>query len=195
MREYLLTRGATFYQERPQFVSIKAKLPDLGAVDFTLARKESFYTDARHPDKVSPAATIEEDLARRDFTMNAIAREVGTETLIDPFNGQEHIADARINSVGRALDRFNEDRLRMFRAVRFATQLGFNLSDEVGLAIDSFSDNEFDSVSAEMVQVELAKAFKANTARALLMLYEHPVLANVMLNKGVWLKPTLEPRE
>ena len=195
MRQYLIDRGASIYQERPQFVSIRAKLEPLGAVDFTLARKESFYTDARHPDSVSPAKTIEEDLARRDFTMNAIAREAGTDVLIDPFNGQMALHCKVIKSVGKAVDRFTEDRLRIFRAIRFACQLDFNISDEIEDAIDSFRSMEsFNPVTKEMMQVELYKAFSANWKKAIRILDIHPFLWEVIDHKGIWFKPTLEER-
>lgn len=195
MRQYLLDRGAAIYQERPQFVSIRAKLEPLGAVDFTLARKESFYTDARHPDSVSPAKSIEEDLARRDFTMNAIAREVGTTELIDPFSGRVALQHKVIRSVGNALDRFTEDRLRIFRAIRFACQLNFNISDEIHAAIDMFTTVEqFVPVTKEMMQVELHKAFSSNWKGAIALLDMHPKLWDIVEHKEIWLKPTLESR-
>lgn len=195
MRQYLLDRGAAIYQERPQFVSIRAKLEPLGAVDFTLARKESFYTDARHPDSVSPAKTIEEDLARRDFTMNAIAREAGTNVLIDPFEGQISIKFKVIKSVGKAVDRFTEDRLRIFRAIRFACQLGFDISDEIHDAIDNFHTiAAFAPVTKEMMQIELHKAFSADWRRALILLDMHHFLWDIVKHKEIWLKPTLESR-
>ncbi len=194
MRKYLIDRGAHIYQERPQFVSIRAKLEPLGAVDFTLARRESFYTDARHPDSVSPAQTIEEDLARRDFTMNAIAREVGTTALIDPFDGQSALNFKVIKSVRNAKERFSEDRLRIFRAIRFACQLDFVISDEIHDAIDMFSYPEaFNSVTKEMMQIELCKAFSANWRRGFIILDGHPFLWDVISSKEIWFKPTLEP--
>lgn len=193
MREYLLKKGATFYQERPEYVSIRAKLMPLGSVDFTLARKESFYTDARHPDSVTPAQTIEEDLARRDFTMNAIAREVGTLVLIDPFQGQQDILNKSICSVRNPIDRFTEDRLRIFRAIRFACQLQFTISPEVAAAIDNFRTLEdFNPVTKEMMQVELCKAFSADWKTGIAILDSHPFLWEVIKSKNIWFKPTLE---
>lgn len=195
MRQYLLDRGATFYQERPQFVSIRAKLMPMGAVDFTLARKEAFYTDARHPDSVSPAATIEEDLARRDFRLNAIARELGSSILIDPFNGQQDISEHIIRPVGKASDRFREDRLRIFRAIRFSCQLGFSIDMEIHDAIGKFNHVEdFESVTKEMMQIELCKAFGANWRRAVSILQSHSFLWEIIEAKDIWLKPTLEAR-
>ena len=195
MRKYLLDKGATFYQERPQYVSIRAKLSPLGAVDFTLARKESFYTDARHPDKVTTAQTIEEDLSRRDFRMNAIAREVDTSVLIDPFNGQSDIINKCIQCVGNATDRFKEDRLRIFRSIRFACQLNFTISSEVSNAIDIFKNiTDFESVTKEMLQTELCKAFSSDWKHAISIIQSHPFLWDVIENKSIWLKPTLEIR-
>jgi len=194
MKDWLKNQGAFIYQERPEFCSIRANLAPLGAVDFTLARHEGFYTDGRHPDSTTPAFTIEEDLARRDFTMNAIAREVGTTTLIDPFNGRDAIKNKSIQCVGVASDRFMEDRLRIFRAIRFACQLHFNLSNEVRSSIFRFFGPHFDCVSKERIQIELEKAFTADTQLAAVLLSIFPQLWRVMKDKGIWLKPTLQQR-
>lgn len=195
MKADLLSKGATIFQERPQFVAIRAKLPDVGAVDFTLARKESFYTDGRHPDSVSPASSIEEDLARRDFRMNAIARELGSSELIDPYDGRSDLKTKTINSVGKAFDRFTEDRLRIFRAIRFACQLDFDISDEIHDAIDAFNTIEdFVPVTKERIQVELQKACSADWWAAIDLINEHRKLWAVIESKGIWFRPTLEER-
>lgn len=194
MRDYLLSQGATIFQERPQFVAIRAKLPSVGAVDFTLARKESFYTDGRHPDSVSSAESIEEDLCRRDFSMNAIAREIGSRVLIDPFNGQDAIRRRVIESVGRAEDRFREDTLRIIRAIRFSCQLGFEISEEVAETIMQFRAIDFKAVSSDRLQVELAKAFSANTVLTLQHLFRFHHLNGLFTERNMWLKPTLEAR-
>ena len=192
MKSYLLSRGATIFQERPQFVAIRAKLPELGAVDFTLARKESFYTDGRHPDSISPAESIEQDLCRRDFRMNAIARELGMSELIDPFNGQYDISHKLIQPVGCALDRFNEDKLRIIRAIRFSCQLGFEISNEILDAINQFTIDDFVNVSKERLQIELVKAFSSNTRRALEYFWMFPYFTTLLLEKKLWLEPTLK---
>lgn len=194
MKAWLSSMGCTIYQERPQFVSIKAKHPFLGAVDFTLARKESFYTDARHPDKVNPAETIEEDLARRDFTMNAIAREIGTDTLIDPFGGQKDINAATICCVGKAADRLNEDRLRVLRAIRFACELNFTLDYDIQKAIHDFKHTDFPFVSTEMIQVELEKAFRADSKQAMEHLISFPEIGWLTRFRGIWFRPTTEKK-
>ncbi len=105
------------------------------AIECTTFRTEADYKDGRRPDSVSYAATIEEDLSRRDFTMNAIAVSLPDGAIIDPFHGHQDIKAGRIKTVGKALDRFLEDGLRPVRAVRFAAQLGFKIEEETLAAI------------------------------------------------------------
>jgi tRNA nucleotidyltransferase (CCA-adding enzyme) len=126
--------------------------------------------------------------------MNAIAREIGTSNLIDPFDGQRAIAERSIKTVGSAINRFREDRLRVFRAIRFSCQLGFTLDFQTCQGISYWLANDFDSVSAERIQVELCKAFQANNKRAWQELSRFPYLFDVMESKGIWLKPSLEQK-
>ena len=95
------------------------------SAEVTTFRTESDYSDGRRPDNVSYAATIEEDLSRRDFTMNAIAMRLPDGKIADPFGGAKDIKKELIRCVGEPQERFNEDGLRPLRAVRFASQLGF----------------------------------------------------------------------
>lgn len=97
-------------------------------IECTTFRTESEYIDGRHPAAVSYTATIEDDLARRDFTMNAIAVSLPDGRIVDPFNGRADIRAGLIQTVGNPLDRFLEDGLRPVRAVRFAAQLGFTVN-------------------------------------------------------------------
>jgi len=99
---------------------------NVGGVEITPFRTEEKYTDKRHPDKVEWAETIEEDLSRRDFTINAIALNKKGE-IIDPYNGQKDLKNKIIKAVGDAEKRFSEDALRMMRAVRFLAQLNFSV--------------------------------------------------------------------
>lgn len=96
-------------------------------IEVTTFRTESDYSDGRHPDKVNYAATIEEDLSRRDFTMNAIAVNLKNGEIVDPFSGQKDIKNRIIRTVGNPTERFMEDGLRPIRALRFATKLGFKI--------------------------------------------------------------------
>jgi tRNA nucleotidyltransferase/poly(A) polymerase len=101
--------------------------------EITPFRKESGYSDFRHPQKVEWAKTLEEDLARRDFTINAIAYD--GEKLIDPFSGQEDIKNKLIRAVGDPDKRFGEDALRLLRAIRFASQIGFLIEENTQTSI------------------------------------------------------------
>jgi tRNA nucleotidyltransferase (CCA-adding enzyme) len=113
-----------------------------GVVEITTFRTERGYTDLRHPSEVKWGKTIEEDLARRDFTMNAIAMEltgeklaINTAKLIDLYGGQADIENKIIRAVGDPQVRFKEDALRLMRAVRFAAQLGFQIEEQTLQAI------------------------------------------------------------
>ena len=99
-------------------------------IETTTFRTESGYSDGRHPDSVNYASTIEEDLSRRDFTMNAIAVNLADGTVTDPFGGRADIAAHIIRTVGNPHERFTEDGLRPVRALRFASQLGFSIEKD-----------------------------------------------------------------
>ncbi len=107
-------------------VLTESEEPKLKEIEITPYRIDEKYTDKRHPDKVEWAKTVEEDLARRDFTVNAMALRFaqGKPKVIDLFKGQEDLKDKIIRAVGKAEDRFSEDALRLLRAVRFTTTLG-----------------------------------------------------------------------
>lgn len=108
-------------------------------IETTTFRTDVGYSDGRHPDKVVYAATIEDDLSRRDFTMNAIAADLTDGSLIDPFHGQDDIVAKNIRTVGSPLDRFDEDGLRPVRAIRFAGQLGFSIEANTFAALSEQS--------------------------------------------------------
>lgn len=104
-------------------------------IECTTFRTEADYSDGRHPTAVAYTASIEEDLSRRDFTMNAIAISLPDGAVIDPFGGREDIRQKCIKTVGNPIDRFLEDGLRPVRAVRFAAQLSFTIDDSTLQAI------------------------------------------------------------
>lgn len=126
------------------------------SVEITTFRVEGGYTDGRRPDSVKFVADIEEDLSRRDFTMNAMALDVLSGRLYDPFLGQEDIKKRCIRSVGSPVLRFAEDGLRPLRAIRFAAQLGFSIEESTFSAISS-ALGTFRQVSRERVRDELQK--------------------------------------
>lgn len=118
-----------FYDNKFGTVGIETKL---GIFEITTMRKEGVYRDFRHPLDVSWTNKIEEDLARRDFTINAIA--LG-ETIVDPYGGSGDIKRSLIKAVGDPNKRFKEDALRLMRAIRIATELGFQIDDQTFQAI------------------------------------------------------------
>lgn len=125
-------------------------------IEITPYRRETTYSDARHPDEVSFADKLEDDLMRRDFTMNALAYNPVTRETIDHYSGLEDIKNKTIKTVGDADERFGEDALRMMRAVRFAAQLGFSVSHETLVGVQN--NKEFlKKVSQERIRDEFIK--------------------------------------
>ncbi|GFI61952.1 CCA-adding enzyme [Clostridiales bacterium] len=123
--------------------------------EVTTYRVEGSYSDCRHPDNVSFTRNLHEDLLRRDFTMNAIAYHP-REGFIDPFNGLEDIKKGMIRGVGCPEERFQEDALRMLRAVRFAAQLNFCIEDATWRALKENAPL-IKKISAERIREELQK--------------------------------------
>lgn len=123
--------------------------------EITTMRKEGQYQDHRHPDEISWTDKIEEDLARRDFTINAIALSVD-EKIVDPFSGQDDLKEGIIKAVGDPERRFREDALRLMRAIRISTQLNFEIEEKTFQAI---LDNAelIKEVSFERIRDELFK--------------------------------------
>ncbi len=117
----------SFYENKFGTVGVKS---ETGVVEITTYRIESKYSDKRRPDKVEFAKTLEEDLSRRDFTINALALRIKKSgfDIVDLFNGQKDLKNKIIRAVGNANERFDEDALRMMRAVRFAVTLGGGIS-------------------------------------------------------------------
>ena len=128
---------------------------DGGTIEATTFRREGGYADGRHPDSVAFDVGLTVDLARRDFTINAMA--FGPEgEVIDPFGGQTDLASRLIRAVGDPLERFREDTLRILRAVRFAAQLGFAIEPATAAAMEVRAAG-LTAVSAERVVTELEK--------------------------------------
>ena len=141
------------------------------SVEATTFRAESDYSDGRHPDRVSFAATIDEDLERRDFTINAMAFDLRLKRLIDPHEGQADLSRRLIRAVGDPLERFREDGLRPLRAVRFAAQLEFEIEGATLAAIPRAMDR-LRLVSAERVRDEFQKSILARQPSRAIRLME-----------------------
>ncbi len=125
-------------------------------VEVTPYREESEYSDSRHPDEVKFSKTIEEDLKRRDFTVNAMAYDISRENLVDLYKGQEDLKDKVLRTVGNANERFREDALRMLRAIRFSVTLGFAISQETIEEIIKNADL-LKKISTERIRDEFEK--------------------------------------
>ena len=159
----------TFYENEYGTVGVvneKTGKESLRVVEITPYRLESGYSDFRRPDKVEWGKTIENDLARRDFTMNAIALNLQPTTdnqqLIDPFGGKADIEKKLIRTVGNAEERFGEDALRMFRALRLASELNFAIEHETQMAITKYA-GLLEHISRERVRDEFTKIIMSNT--------------------------------
>lgn len=131
-------------------------------VEATTFRTEGGYSDSRHPEQVEWGKTIEEDLSRRDFTMNAIALKL-PEDYIDPYNGKSDIEQKLIRTVGSPDERFGEDALRLLRAIRLATQLNFNIEQETWDSIVK-NANLILNISWERIRDELLKILSHDNA-------------------------------
>lgn len=143
-------------------------------VEVTPYRKEGEYSDFRRPDKVDfTGCSLDDDLKRRDFTMNAIAYSISQDILVDPFDGENDIAARVIRTVGDPKDRFHEDALRILRAVRFSAELGFGIDDTTMQAIHAYA-SRLEHMSAERVRDEFSK----------IIMSDHPMEAIILMQKA-----------
>ena len=145
-------------------------LLDRDAFEVTTYRVDGKYEDSRHPKEVTFTRSLSEDLLRRDFTINAMAYN-DTEGLVDIFGGIEDLKNKTIRCVGNAEARFGEDALRILRAVRFASQLGFEIEKETRQGIQKLAPT-LANISAERIQVELIKMLVSPNPELLRTAYE-----------------------
>ena len=152
----------------------------VNVVEVTPYRSESAYTDRRRPDKVTFGVSLEEDLKRRDFTVNALAYRIQDEKIMDLFDGAGDMTKKRLKTVGTAADRFNEDALRMMRAVRLATELNFAIEADTMAAIHNNSEL-LSQISAERIRDEFLRILAADTPMQGIVLLERLGLINFIL--------------
>ncbi|MBE5781755.1 MAG: CCA tRNA nucleotidyltransferase [Clostridiales bacterium] len=146
-------------------------------LEITTFRLDGDYLDGRHPSSVSFTRKVEEDLSRRDFTMNAMAYSP-KDGLIDPFGGQKDCRDEIIRCVGEPERRFQEDALRILRALRFSARLGFPIEEATVRAIGRLKEN-LEKISKERIAVELTGLLQGRYAREILMDFA-PVIVSVI---------------
>lgn len=177
-----------FYNNRFGTVGVPV---DHKVVEITTYRTEASYSDRRHPDVVEWGKSLEEDLARRDFTINAMALRYTSTSLsasaqgkplqlVDPYNGQEDFKNKIIRTVGNPDKRFSEDALRLFRAIRFATTLGFEIEKKTFEAIKK-NVKLIANISGERIRDELFKILICENAADGIMLTRETGLLKVIL--------------
>jgi len=187
--EILKVEPEGFYDNKFGTVGLESKT-GFGIFDITTYRTEVGYTDKRHPDKVVWGKTLEEDLKRRDFTINALAIRLSRQggiaqgkpklKLIDPFNGQEDLKNKIIRAVGNPAERFSEDALRMMRAVRIASQLGFIIEDSTFEAI-KMNAALINQIAKERVREELFKILSSPFAYEGVVMFKNSGLMKEVL--------------
>jgi tRNA nucleotidyltransferase (CCA-adding enzyme) len=145
--------------------------PRLHVVEVTPYRSEGEYTDARRPDSVTFGVSLREDLARRDFTVNAIAFRIKTEEIVDVFGGIEDLKAKRLRAVGDANERFAEDALRMMRAVRLAAQLDFTIESDTTEGIVR-NRERLGQIAIERISTEFQKTLMSATPMQGIIFFE-----------------------
>lgn len=180
----------TYYNNTFGTVGVVAEgevAPNVQVVEVTPYRKEGPYTDARRPDSVEFGVSLEEDLSRRDFTVNAIAYDPHKGHLHDPYKGQDDLAAKLLRAVGNAGERFNEDALRMLRAIRLGAELGFGIEQHTFEAIAS-NAGLLARISRERVRDELTRIIMSDRPMEALLHMKHTgVLHEVLpdLERGI----------
>ena len=183
----------TFYENSFGTVTVvteAASDPRLQNIEITPFRLEGKYSDKRHPDEVKFSDKLEDDLKRRDFTINALAYSPHTAELVDLYNGQRDLKDKVIRAVGSPAERLSEDPLRMLRAVRFASQLGFMINADTAEAIAKLAP-ELKYISAERVRDKFAKIILSpNPMTGLVLAQKLGLLAQFLpeLEEGIHMK-------
>ncbi len=200
MIDELTEMGFDIFLQKPEFLTITARFPighlhDHMTADFVLARKESDYTDGRRPDRVVPG-TLLDDLKRRDFTMNAIAKDEHGH-FIDPFDGRQDISHRIIRAVGDPVERLREDALRAVRAIRFAVTKDFTIDSDLKNAMETREVELalMSNISDERISDELSKMFRFNTLASLRILDEFIGLRRAIFHSGrISLDSTMKTR-
>lgn len=203
MRNEILKQGAKIYLERPEFGSLRANHPVYGAADFTLCRKDGFYSDNRHPDSIEPG-TLYDDLSRRDFTVNAMAVDktlgkygnpIGTNygQLIDYFGGESDLLNRTLRCVGSAEERLMEDPLRALRAIRFMVTKGLVPDRSLDKVLKTSRDvwSGLMDLPADRIREELDNMFRNSSTYIVLKRISMYHEIELVIFSKVALRPTL----
>lgn len=173
----------TFYENDYGTVGVvneEVKDETLKVVEVTPYRIEEKYSDKRRPDKVTFSKKLEDDLKRRDFTVNAIAYDPLNHDMFDFFRGEQDLQDKTIRAVGIARERFDEDALRIMRAVRLATELGFAIETDTSDAIKKHAPN-LKKIAIERIREEFSRMIMSpRPMEGIISMHEHGILAHIM---------------
>jgi tRNA nucleotidyltransferase/poly(A) polymerase len=195
LETFLLNEKFEIFLSTPDCFTIRAKFPKdhkyQGVADFVMARKEIGYVEGTRTPIVVPG-TLKDDLERRDFTVNAMAKGDDGK-IIDLFDGMNDLKRMVLITPLPPEQTFNDDPLRVLRAVRFAITKGFSLKF-LDYYINNYDyENKMGVVSTDRIREELSKCFKHDTMGTLDMLNDYPTLKRYIFeNKLMWLKPTNE---
>lgn len=195
LSEHLREEGFQIFLETPSCFTIRAKFPDSHknkgmSADFVLARKEIGYKEGTREPIVVPG-TLYDDMERRDFTVNAMAK-TSDGTIIDYFNGMADLIAKRLRTPIKGEVTFEDDPLRILRAIRFAITKDFSIHPDIHYTIRMYDyDNKFGVVSEERIREELYKCFRHNTLETMSYLNNYPKLRNYIFERtNLWLEPT-----
>lgn len=201
MEQGLIDRGFKIFLSTPEFLTIRAQVPAsevalyrrTRTADFVLCRKDSATGDGRRPDSVEPG-TIYDDLARRDFTVNAIARDPETGSLLDPHGGERDLAVRMLQFVGNPIRRVEEDGLRVLRGYRFMITKELTPTEGTWAVLDSpLASAMLHKVSAERIREELEKMFAHDNLGTLQLLAGFAMRHhNAIWRDGLRLMPTMK---
>lgn len=197
---YLKSEGFEIFLETPECFTIRAKFPKghkyQGVADFVMARKEVGYIPGTRTPIIEPG-TLYDDLIRRDFTLNALAKDENG-NIIDYFDGMWALDAKMLITPLDSRVTMLDDPLRLIRAFRFSITKDFTISPRVWetCLMDSVVDKLEEVVSQERIREEIFKMMKHNTIKSLELFYEinqiNPKIIQIMFGKGMWLKPTME---
>lgn len=197
-RDELLLEGFEIFLETPESFTIRARFPEShkysGVADFVIARKEIGYQKGtRQP--IVELGTLHDDLIRRDFTINAMAVD-DSDNLIDPFGGQADLRSRILRTPTDAVVAFNDDPLRILRAMRFSITKSMGLADNIIHAIQLFDAKKMGVVSKERIREELHKMFMCDTKKSLQLLrwlyLINSELYDFILDGSIRLEPTMK---
>ncbi len=201
LEEQLRSEGFKIFESKPEFQTIRAQVPvghllrqRVRDADFVLARRDGPYSDGRRPDYVLPGS-LEDDIFRRDFTVNALCRTVDG-TLVDLVGGQGDLRARQLRFVGDPLERITEDGLRVLRGFRFSVTKGFLFEERTREVLwGPFAAEMLAGVHVNRVREELEKMLHADTLASLRLFAELPAQTlEAIFRDGLRLMPSLKEK-